>query len=173
MPKAKKETVKVKEKSISQGHLKSKGKRIRKPEKMECGFPGSSSLNKFEDEADFQVFSTRSVNQKTGKKFGKVISWQETIDEMKDHVSNDCKEAAKLGYDSKEACEIDTLREDNPSFCLFGKHNIKDAVKKIIDEHTKEINEIHDDQYQDLTEEEICHIIGIDEISCIEKETPF
>lgn len=111
----------------------------------------SLSLNSFIDKGSqiFDVHTAQSINKKTGKKFGKYLLFSETANEMHEVIDRDCK--FNKEYDSKEKCERDTLNEDYPEFCMFGKTCIKTAVSKLIDSKRAEdakVETISDDDIE-------------------------
>ncbi|MEM7183301.1 MAG: hypothetical protein AAF518_20480 [Spirochaetota bacterium] len=93
---------------------------------------------------------------KGGKATGKVISFNETVEEFKDQVSADCSE--NRNYSELGSCEHDTITEDVPDYCLMGgKICINDQMHKSFDKDFSPQDEYDDYQegyYQSLLDEE-------------------
>lgn len=67
----------------------------------------------------------------------------------------------------------DLLVTDQPSYCLYGKQNIKNVVLGKLEKELEELDKAEKSgQYGNLSDDEICMIIGIDD-NCIDEEIPF
>lgn len=113
-------------------------------------------LNDFIEHSDYDVL-TKRVKDKEGRKRGKVLLFNDTVDEFVNELQHDCKHSANEDHAMPGSCEKETMREDTADFCLFGKSCISDAVYKKIDEKFK--TEEHKDYLETLTDEEIQAII--------------
>ncbi|MDX1960146.1 MAG: hypothetical protein SFU98_16375 [Leptospiraceae bacterium] len=128
-----------------------------------------TSLNEFIEKSDYDVITKRVINKK-GRKRGKVILFRDTAEEFVENLHDDCKNHPENNHTSPNECELVTMRENVPDFCLFGKTCISDSVNKIllaeVDESKieKNVEDYKSGAFQAITDEELSMILNDEDV---------